>query len=71
MPSMIRSHRGLCHSKKGFEQHMNYKPKNQVKVGGRMSEKGADRVGNKLANAAIIFASQAGLALILAAIKWW
>lgn len=29
-----------------------YTPKHQVKVGGKMLEKAADKVGNKLANAA-------------------
>ncbi|WP_171034551.1 hypothetical protein [Haemophilus influenzae] len=31
-----------------------YTPKHQVKVGGKMSEKDAGIVGNKLANSAII-----------------
>lgn len=33
-----------------------YNPKHQIKIGGKMSTSGADRVGNKLANAAIIAA---------------
>ena len=42
-----------------------------MKIGGRMSEKGADRVGNKLANAVLIFSSLAGIAMIVAVVKWW
>ncbi|STZ77358.1 Uncharacterised protein [Bergeriella denitrificans] len=36
-----------------------------------MSEYGADKVGDKLANAALIFASLVGLAAVIAAVKWW
>lgn len=45
--------------------------KSQLKVDGKMSEQGADKVGNKLASAAIIFAVFAGLSLFAAAIRWW
>lgn len=43
--------------------------KSQLKVDGKMSEQGADKVGNKLANAAMIFAIFAGLALIIFALR--
>jgi len=36
-----------------------------------MSEDGADRAGNKLALAALIFASCAGAAIVLWVIRWW
>lgn len=45
--------------------------KSQLKVDGKMSEQGADKVGNKLANAAMIFAIFAGLALIIFVSRWW
>lgn len=47
---------------------MNYKPKNQLKVDGKMSTDGADNVGITLAKAAYIFAVMAGLALLITAI---
>ena len=47
---------------------MNYTPKHQVKVDGKMSEQGADKTGNKLANAAIIAAILFGSSAIIAAI---
>lgn len=47
---------------------MNYSPKHQVKVDGKMSELGADKAGNKLANAAIIAAFLFGMAAIIAAV---
>lgn len=46
---------------------MNYTPKNQVKVDGKMSEFGADKAGNKLANAALIAAALFGVAAVVAA----
>lgn len=46
---------------------MNYNPKHQVKVDGKMSELGADKAGNKLANAAIIAAVLFGFAALIAA----
>ncbi|MEW5621390.1 hypothetical protein ABGT18_08645 [Pseudomonas putida] len=47
---------------------MNYRPKHRVKVEGKMSEEGADRAGNKLANAALIFAVLVGSAAVIAAL---
>ncbi len=47
---------------------MNYKPKNQIKVDGKMSEQGADKAGNKLANAAIAAAWLFGLSALIAAV---
>ena len=47
---------------------MNYNPKNQLKVDGKMSELGADKAGNKLANAAIIAAILFGFAALIAAL---
>ena len=47
---------------------MNYNPKHQVKVDGKMSEQGADKAGNKLENAAIIAAILFGSSAIIAAI---
>jgi len=38
-----------------------------LKVGGKMSTKQADRVGNKLANAAVIIA----VAVLLWVVRWW
>lgn len=45
-----------------------YTPKTGVKVGGKMSEEGADRAGNKLANAAMILAITLGSASIISAL---
>lgn len=50
---------------------INYSPKNQTKVDGKMSEQGADKVGNKLANAVIIFVVLIGSAALIAASRWW
>lgn len=36
-----------------------------------MSRDGADKVGNKLANAALILATGLALAAVIAAVKWW
>lgn len=47
---------------------MNYKPKNQVKVDGKMSEKGADKAGNKLASAAVVAAWLFGVSAVIVAI---
>ncbi|MCU4351796.1 hypothetical protein [Acinetobacter ursingii] len=43
----------------------NYKPKNQIKVDGKMSEQGADRAGNRLADAAFWAAWLFGCAAII------
>ncbi|SEO62263.1 hypothetical protein [Acinetobacter sp. yr461] len=45
-----------------------YTPKTQTKVEGQMSEYGADRAGNKLANAAVIAAWLFGLSALIIAI---
>ena len=45
--------------------------KSELKVDGKMSEQGADKVGNKLANAVIIFVVLVGLAALIAACRWW
>lgn len=47
---------------------MNYKPKHQVKVDGKMNEHDAGKVGHKLANAALICAVCFGLAAVIAAV---
>ena len=47
---------------------VNYRPKHRVKVDGQMSELGADKAGNKLANAALIAALMFGSAAIIAAV---
>ena len=47
---------------------MKYNPKHQIKVDAKMSEYGADKAGNKLANAAIIAAMLFGMAAIIAAV---
>ena len=49
----------------------NHTPKSELKVDGKMCEQGADKVGNKLANAVIIFAVLVGLAALIAACRWW
>lgn len=46
-------------------------PKTHLGVKGAMSEEGADRAGNKLANAALIVAVGISLAALIWAIKWW
>jgi len=48
---------------------MKYNPKHQVKVDGKMSEQGADKAGNKLANAAITAAWLFGLSALVAALS--
>lgn len=45
-----------------------YTPKHQVKVGGKMLEKAADKVGNKLANAALIIR---GISAIIFAVAYF
>jgi len=45
---------------------MNFNLKS-LKVGGKMSKKDAGKVGNKLANAALIIA----VAVLLWVIRWW
>lgn len=46
---------------------MNYTPKHQVKVEGKMSAEDAGIVGKRLANAALIAAVMFGLAALIAA----
>ena len=48
-----------------------YTPKHQVKVGGKMSEKAADKVGNKLANAALIITTCWGISAIIFAVAYF
>ncbi|MNP73350.1 hypothetical protein D3C76_1700520 [compost metagenome] len=47
---------------------INYRPKHRVKVDGQMTPQGADRAGNKLANAALILAVGLAIAAIIAAV---
>lgn len=49
---------------------VNYRPKHRVKVDGKMSEEGADRAGNKFANAVLIFSVLAGLSLVITAVAY-
>lgn len=49
---------------------MNYTPKNQMKVDGKMSKEGADIVGKKLGNAALLAAFLFGLSGLLSAIGY-
>jgi len=44
--------------------------KTRLRVGGRMSEKGADRAGLLLSVAALIAATLLGIAALIAAIGW-
>jgi len=48
----------------------NCTPKSRLSVSGKMSEDGADRVGNKLANAALILAIGAVCIGLIVAIRW-
>ena len=48
-----------------------YTPKHQLKVGGKMSEKAADKVGNKLANAALIITTCWGISAIIFAVAYF
>ncbi len=50
---------------------MKYTPKNQLKVAGKMSVKGSDEVGRKLALASIIAAILFGLAAVIGSVRWW
>ena len=47
-----------------------YKPKNELKVGGKMSKEGADKVGLRLANAVIITAILFGASAVITAIGY-
>ncbi|WP_171501151.1 hypothetical protein [Acinetobacter faecalis] len=47
---------------------MNYNPKHQVKVDGKMSEQGADKAGITLANAAKIAAILFGASALISAL---
>lgn len=42
-----------------------------MEVKGVMTKSGADRVGNKLANAVLIMAIFCGAAAVIHAVKWW
>ena len=50
---------------------MKYNPKHQLRIGGKMSEQGADKVGNKLANAALIAACGFVVAALIYVVRWW
>lgn len=50
---------------------MKYNLKPQLKVDGKMNETDAGRVGNKLANAVVIFAACFGAAALIYAVRWW
>ena len=45
--------------------------RNRLEIQGEMSTRGADRAGNKLANAAAFLAVAIGLAALIYAIRWW
>lgn len=45
--------------------------RNKLEIQGAMSTRGADRAGNKLANAALFIAIAIGLAALVFAIRWW
>jgi hypothetical protein len=49
---------------------MNYTPKNQLRVGGKMSEQGADKAGITLAQAAKTAAWLLGLSALIIAIGY-
>lgn len=51
--------------------YLNYNPKHQVRVDGKMSEQDTDKVGNKLANVVIIFVVLIGFSGVMAACRWW
>jgi hypothetical protein len=48
-----------------------YSPKHQARVAGKMNEKDAGRVGNKLANAALIISFCWGLSALIFALAYW
>lgn len=50
---------------------MQYNPKHQVKVDGKMNEHDAGKVGNKLANAALIASILFGVAALVADASMW
>lgn len=52
----------------GSKPYMNYNPKHQVKVDGKMSEQGADKAGLTLANAAKIAAILFGTSALISAL---
>ncbi|WP_197050904.1 hypothetical protein [Oligella urethralis] len=50
---------------------MSIKLKKQIKINGKMSEEGADKVSNKLANATLIATCGSILVAALYVIRWW
>ena len=46
-------------------------PKTHVGVKGNMSQEAADKVGQKLANAAMILAIGVAVAALIYAVRWW
>jgi hypothetical protein len=49
----------------------NRNSRTNLSIFGAMSSKGADRAGNKLANAALLLASGVVVALLIGVIRWW
>jgi len=47
---------------------MKYKPKNRIKVDGKMSEQGADKAGNRLADAVFWAVWLFGIAAVITAL---
>ena len=60
-------------SQNEYERNMcvKFTPKNQLKVEGKMSQNGANEVGKKLANAALIFVVGAVFIGLIHVIRWW
>lgn len=68
---MTRNHGLFCvHRLTGIrgKPYLNYNPKPQVKVDGKMSEQGADKAGITLANAANIAAILFGTSALISAL---
>lgn len=45
--------------------------RSKLHVHGAMSTRGADRAGNKLANAVLVLASAIGISVVVWAARWW
>ena len=45
--------------------------RHKLQIQGAMSTRGADRAGQRLATAALIFACTMGIAAIICAARWW
>ncbi|WP_439259494.1 hypothetical protein [Lonepinella sp. BR2930] len=50
---------------------INYNPKHQIKVGGKMSTEAADKAGLKLANSAFILSICVGLSALIFAVGYF